>query len=212
MSLKPNAKAKAAHQQTRPLRSRDLPELCRRDKELLKQKITKFAQTSPDTRVALIPSAQIMDWHHAREDFLAKEILGRTPEIRGAIVAPSNEKAVWVLWTRLFQKNPDENSLQILRIVVEDEDGTSEEPSSTGSVQNVAACLAAAQEEAAAWGVNTIELWNPSATVQAGVRMLRPGVELIHREEYSVACLNWYGDKPGTNNVEWVANEKFGWC
>ena len=152
-----------------------------------------------------------MNWHHAREDFLTKELLGRTPVIRGAIVEHAPHGAVWCIWTRLFQKDPEENSLQILRIVVEDEGSASSQASSSENVQSVAACLAAAQEEAAAWDSRVIELWNPTPTVQAAAQLLDPGAQIIHRENHSIACLNWYGNEMGTEHVEWVANEKYGW-
>ena len=153
-----------------------------------------------------------MDWHHAREEFLAKEMLGRVPEVKGALVELDNQKAVWCIWSRVFALEKKDNTFYILRLVVEDEDDVGQRSLGLEKVHAVAACLAAAQNEATGWNMHNVHIWNPSPIIQAAARLLDSSAEIIHREQESIACLNWRGEKGGPQHVEWVANEKFGWC
>jgi hypothetical protein len=35
----------------------------------------------------------------------------------------------------------------------------------------------------------------------------------VEREEESIASLMWYGEGSGaSDDIEWVGNEKYGWC
>ena len=95
--------------------------------------------------------------------------------------------------------------------MIEDEDCTSSEPSSAESVQAVAACLAAAQEQAGSWEMDSVQAWNPSPTVLAGARLLQPNIKIVDREDESITSLNWYGTNARPSNIQWLANEKFGW-
>ncbi|KAG7111537.1 hypothetical protein HYQ44_009732 [Verticillium longisporum] len=70
------------------------------------------------------------------------------------------------------------------------------------------AILGLAREEAAAWKVNNVELWNPTAKLRAAIDRAGLPHEFVDRQDTSIACLMWYGD----GEVDWVANEKFGWC
>ena len=212
ISLSPSTADAPRYPLSEPLKTSDLPRLCQRDKEMLKTTVETFPQSGPEFRVALIPDSQTMNWHHAREEFLAKELLGRAPEVKGAIVKSANNRSVWCIWSRVFGQGKKGDTLYILRLFVEDEDCLSQEPSSTQSVQAVASCLAAARIEASTWGMNEVEVWNPSSTALAGARLLDASTKVVHRDQESIACLNWYGDHIGTQNVQWVANEKFGWC
>ena len=217
-----------------PLRAFDLPQLCLLDETLLLKQIAQFPPSSgPSTRAAIIPDVAIMQWHHAREEFAANETLGRDPEVKGAIVSlgPGNHNKVWAIWTRTFGSEASNNKLHILRIVIEGEyeSAASSEHSPHGprtlderTIQAAASILFAAQKEAARWDMQAVEIWNPSLLIVRAARELVPGAEVVHREEDSIASLMWYGDGEANEGkrkgerqvaeVEWVGNEKYGWC
>ena len=172
-------------------------------------------------RVALIPDAKTMIWHHAREEFAAKEMLGKDPNIKGAFVKTNAGDQVWCIWTRTFGSNEAGNTLHILRFVIEGEGlaCTSEtkhfvsEPSDKAKVRAGAALLQAAQLEASKWDMKDIQVWNPSSLTVLAAREVEPAAEVTHRDEESIASLRWHGIHPEERSqVEWVCNEKYGWC
>ena len=141
------------------LKSSDLAYLCEADEHSLLSQISK----SPKSAVALVPDLATMSWHHAREEFVAAELVGRTPDIKGAMVTDVTGVQAWCIWTRVWSSPGDEhgNTLHILRLVVEGndesathdfkpatEDGIASVQSSS-VVQAVAALFAAAQKQAA---------------------------------------------------------------
>lgn len=129
--------------------------------------------------------------------------------------------------------NPSEedgSTLHILRLVVEDglldggearagcdfgaatEEGVADVMGSREeAVSAVAALFAAARKDASEWEMEAVEFWNPNSVALAGARRLEAGVEVREREKASICSLRWYGEGGG-EGVEWVCNEKFGWC
>lgn len=199
---------------TKALKASDLAELCALDEQLLRSRLSQ----QPEPSAALIPDVRTLDWHHAREDFIAKELHDRHPEIKGAVVE-HNGKRSWCIWTRVWT-NPNEDAsdtLHILRLASEDPafddfEPASEGPQEGGSVTGaIAALFAAAQREAKEWSMEHVELWNPTSVTLAAARKLVPGIEVVQREKESIASLRWYGEGDGSD-VRWVCNEKFGWC
>lgn len=176
------------------------------------------------TRVALIPDLKTMQWHHAREEFAGREMLGREPEIKGAYTGCEGSSQVWCIWTRTFGSTEAGNTLNILRIFVEGEENSVRDGSKTGGqlvdlkstdqarLQGAAAVLRAAQVEAARWDMKDVQIWNPSPLVVLAARQIEPSTELIYREDESIASLRWHGEPEDRTTVEWVSNEKYGWC
>lgn len=219
---------------TTPLQAAAIPALCALDEQYLEEHLANFSTSNAHTRVALIPDAHTIQWLHAREEFVASETLHRDPLVKGAIVSTDGEasgKRVWCIWTRTFGSKKSENVLHILRLVIEgksdvvfsgDADTNGTEPAdvaqaSKEAVRKAAAVLRAAQFEAAEWEMGSVEIWNPTLLVMEAAKMLAPGgnVDLVDRQMSSVCCLMWYGDDEGQGvegGVEWVGNEKFGWC
>lgn len=117
------------------------------------------------------------------------------------------------------------STLHILRLVVEDgeesepydfspatQEGVAELVSrSSSAVKAVMVLFAAAQKEAAEWEMRSVEFWNPNDVALAAARRLDGDVEVKAREKESICSLRWYGKGDGSD-VEWVCNEKFGWC
>lgn len=83
-----------------------------------------------------------------------------------------------------------------------------------GHVAAIAALMAMAQKEAEEWKMENVELWTPSATSLAAARQLHPEAERVDRDVESIASLMWYPahDGPVAEHIDWVANEKYGWC
>ena len=112
------------------------------------------------------------------------------------------------------------NTLHILRLVIEDGSWEGSSGSTNGASVNqghdaaIAALLAMAQKEAQKWKMEHVEMWAPSPAALAAAKTLDPAAEVIHRDMESIACLQWYPkhDGPVADKIDWIANEKYGWC
>ena len=131
-----------------------------------------------------------------------------------------------------------ENTMHIIRLVLED--GLDNKPAGSRSsnpqpskitstkVDAIAALLLAAQLEAAKWEQDSVELWNATpVSALAANRALQAAsqsdaistIEPVHREKESVCSLLWHGSDTESalkntswKDVEWIGNEKYGWC
>ena len=191
---------------SKPLYAEDLRVLCEIDEAQLRQEILRFPIAGPEARVAVIPDVETMQWHHAREEFVARELIGRFPDVKGAMSTMGDGKRVWCIWTRVFGSEKDGYTLYILRLVVEGEDGSQDVDEEHATA--TAAVLRAAQEEAATWEMQAVEIWNPSPTIVAAANKVLPGSVVVERESESITSLMWYGSE----EVDWIANDKYGWC
>lgn len=207
-----------------PLQASDLAELCHIDEMLLKRKLGQYSSKSSKVRVAVTPDVQTYQWHHAREEFLATELLGKPPLVKGAMVTGEGNNRVFCVWTRSFGAAEADNVLHILRLVIEDEKGLGEyQPESEGDILSLkhsskhlilatAAVLAAAQREAAIWNMKNVVLWQPPPLAVLAAQRLAPAAKVTNRENLSIPSLRWYGGKEESESVEWVANERYAWC
>jgi hypothetical protein len=170
--------------------------------------------------VALLPDVQTIQWHHAREDFINLEFLGRTPEIKGAVVGPVG-KRVWCYWTRMYGDKDEGNTFHILRLVAEDKGIVNWETERMNTVDQgtyrtyIAALVVLAQQEAAKWDMEHVEIWNPTPVIIETARWIAGDAALlVDRQKDSIASLNWYGKSDGhvSGDVVWIGNEKYGWC
>ncbi|KAK5165348.1 hypothetical protein LTR04_001270 [Oleoguttula sp. CCFEE 6159] len=211
--------------QSRPLHAADLAELCAIDEGLIRERMTRSSSDGRWT-AALIPDVDVIQWHHAREEFVAKELYGRTPVVKGAIVDNKPGHRVWCYWTRMWynddpQENKD-NTLHILRLVSEGESLSEGHPPDANHQTNghssiapaIASLLAAAQQEASQWTMGDVEIWNPTCVTIEAAQHLDPAAEVTHRDKESIASLRWYGENPDrpAEHVNWIGNEKYGWC
>lgn len=181
-----------------------------------------------NTAVALVPNAANIKWHHAREDFVGVELHGKAPKIKGAIVGTETGKRVWCYWTRMWYNKDNSqakgNTLHILRLVLEDEghsswEGTGTRHADGGSNDSshdaaIAALLSMAQQQAEEWKLEHVEAWNPSSATLAAAKRVDPDAKLIERDTESIASLRWYPhhDGPVAESIDWIGNEKYGWC
>ncbi len=201
-----------------PLYAKDIPELCKIDEELIARGLRSRTQGSR-TAVALIPDVETIQWHHAREEFVGKEVHGKAPKVKGAIVGDVVGKRVWCYWTRLWYNEDvsiaEGNTMHILRLVIEEDvPGFENLGDSNGHSAAIAALLAFAQREADEWKLEHVELWNPSAAAQVGAQLLNKDAKVIERTAESIASLLWYPEHEGSavDHVEWISNEKYAWC
>ena len=206
----------------RALKASELSKLCAIDETLIRRSLEQAAASSDNTFVALIPDVQTIRWHHAREEFVGKELHGKKPEIKGAIVGDTEGKRVWCYWTRLWYNEDatkrEENSLHILRLVVEEKaiiDWERREVSKEGRQRYapaIAALLEMAAEEADTWGIEGVEIWNPNTVTLEAAKILDPSATVVQRESESITSLRWFGDEKELHNLAWLGNEKYGWC
>lgn len=206
---------------TRPLHADELPELCSLDEKWLRKSIAQ-PTSPPSIRVALIPDIKTMQWHHAREEFAGKEMLNCDPFNKGALAKTSTGEQIWCIWTRTFGSEADGNTLNILRFVIEGEQLTRQnenekdpitlQPLDQEKVWAGAAVLRAAQREAARWDMKDVQIWNPTPLTVLAAKEVEPESQVIHRDEESIASLRWHGVDADRSKVQWVGNEKYGWC
>lgn len=136
----------------------------------------------------MVPNHATLSWHHAREEFVAKELFGKVPEAKGAWVAldskhdhtngapngnSSDGRKAFAIWNRMwYNTNPTQskgNTMHILRLDVEPPASSSQANVSSTSKEEekraIMALLRTAQQQAADWNMAEIEIWNPSAEV-----------------------------------------------
>lgn len=207
----------------RLLRVDELEELCSLDERHLRAQIARDVPRKK-TRVALIPDLKTMQWHHAREEFAGREMLGREPDIKGAHADCQGGGQVWCIWTRTFGSTEAGNTLNVLRFFIEGDENTVRDESETGNdlgdfkstdqakLNGAVAVLHAAQVEAMRWNMADVQIWNPSSLVVLAARQIEPSTEVVHRDDESIASLRWHGEPEDRSNVEWVGNEKYAWC
>ncbi|CAK7245378.1 MAG: hypothetical protein STHCBS139747_006958 [Sporothrix thermara] len=175
--------------------------------------------------VALVPDLNTMLWHLMREDYMTKHIFGKTPTVRGALCTLNTngggkQRSMWVIWTRgyysgLKSLNGEGNTLYILHVVLEDLDDDfpadpGEVPISQQHVDGFAAIVRMAQGEAAAWRCGEVQLWNPTPAQRILAERSGIAYKEVAREKDSIPSLRWHGAGE-SEDVDWVANEKFGW-
>jgi hypothetical protein len=201
----------------------DLAELCNIDLKLVRKRLANTA-SSGKTIASIIPDVETFSWHHAREEFVADELYGKCPEVKGAIVGTEEGKRVWCVWMRTwYSSDPQitkDNTLNILRLVVEDPEYTDSSAASDEGVEKakgtyvttaIASLLAAAQSDASNWHIGSVDIWNPASATLAAAKQLDPSAQVVHREKDSVTSLRWYGSG-SVDDVEWLDNEKYAWC
>lgn len=206
------------------LETRDLKELCEKDEDLIRQTLKRVRDGK--THVCIIPDYENMGWHHVREDFICGKIFGKQPKIKGALIGEPGHR-MWAIWTRSYYGPlvaASGNTLHILRLVIEDDVSDSNCSNNSeglaykrsqleAQAQKLKAILEIAQAEAAEWSLLHVELWNPTPLVQDLIEKTNSKHSIVERETDSIPSLMWYGEgSEDVDKLEWVGNEKYGWC
>jgi hypothetical protein len=190
------------------LQDEDIKALCAEDERRIREQL----ESAKDGKihVSLVPDHDQMLWHHKREEFLTSKLFSRTPATRGAIAGAPGSR-VWAIWTRSYYGPLDGeksgNTLHILRLVIEDDSKEKKRE----NVESLKGILEIAQKEAAEWKLMGVEMWNPSPDVQGLIEQTGLQHTKVEREEESIASLMWYGGED-VGEIEWLGNEKYGWC
>jgi len=208
--IKPSPAQVAPGPLVKLLYAKDLAALCARDEAQLRRKL----QRQNGLAIAFIPNVETIEWHHAREEFVSNEVLGKMPTVKGGLVTAGND-TIWCIWTRVWY-NPDKdqskgNTMHVLRLVVESDDQDESEDHESEHIEAIAALMRVAQEQAMEWRMSEVEIWNPHPRTLAAAAKVLPEVSVTHREEESIAALKWYGEEDETA-VTWLENEKYVWC
>lgn len=190
------------------LRVRDVKELPTVSQLEAKLSIQSKAEPTK-TFVAFRPDMAHFDWHFRREEFLA-EILGREqPDVKGAI---ERQSGAALIWSRTYGAQSSAWHLNVLYVYIPNEASSS---SSTPSIRNaLAGLILRAQREADAWDLEAgVEIWDPKDDIVAAAKMIASepeDVQIVERDQEHVCSLKWNG--PETDEIVWLANERYAWC
>ena len=202
-----------------PLGYHELAPLCHDDSLLLRSRLINISKTTKKPAVALLPDLDQLLWHLMREDYMTKHIFGRTPTVRGAIYGDIPGRRIWAVWTRAYYgglEKTEGNTLWFLRVVVEPGLEAEAEEHQIGKeelVEGFKSILRIAQAEAAEWRLQEVQIWNPTGGLKRAIERSGVTCEFVEREKESIPSLMWYGDgEGGREGLEWVCNEKYGWC
>ncbi|KAL6719318.1 hypothetical protein ACLMJK_003557 [Lecanora helva] len=205
----------------RYLRAEDLPEFCKTDEKWLRRELGQVQRSDSKIFVALVPDAKTIQWHHAREEFAGQELLGRFPELKGAWAKTATGDQVWCIWTRTFGSSGAGNTLDILRFVIEGDQIFREGKKhhvdcnylNKPKIEAAAVVLRAAQLEAYRWNMDRVHVWNPTTMTLLAAQEVEASTQMIDRDQESITSLRWHGlDPQEVGKVEWISNEKYGWC
>jgi hypothetical protein len=198
-----------------PIGYHELAELCAVDEGLLRKSLVRRVEAAAagdgqakKACVALLPDLDTILWHLMREDFMTKHIFGRTPSARGAVYGEVGRR-MWAVWTRGYYgglEKREANTLHILRFVIEDENCPEDYLG-----EGFQSIIQIAQAEAAEWLSQDVQMWNPTPKLKRLVRNSGIQFGFVDRDSQSIASLMWYGNGRA-DDLDWVANEKFGWC
>ena len=199
-----------------PLLSEDLGQLCEEDEDMVRKELNNVSSNGK-MRMMLVPDLGHMLWHHKKEEFVGDKLFGKQPAMKGATIGQPGNR-MWAIWTHRFYGPPEsassENTLYILRLVIENQDtATSDAEQVDSQTEQMRAILQTAQAEAAEWSLHHVMMWGPTPLVLNLVD--RTGIQhrRIEREYEGIASLLWYGEGSGEeDSLEWLGNEKYGWC
>lgn len=191
------------------LRTSDLEPICQTAiTQVESELVTKSSKdASKRTYVAIRPDYNHMTWHGAREDYQASALHDSHPEIKGAI---DRKTGCALVWCRIFLETPEQNGLDILKIVIPVHHNTTAERTPDLD-KSIAALLLRAQLEAKVWDMRAgVEVWSPDEITLRAAKMLanEEDVKVIARKDEHICSLRWEGE----GEVEWLSSEKYAWC
>lgn len=185
---------------TRRLGPGDVAGLCERDVESVEDELHKKQVSADQTLAAVVPATDLVNLLQERASFIASKQLGRMIDHRGVI---SESGKSWMYWYHDFRKQ----QLAVLRIHLR-------EGSGQGQSEEVASLLLDTLEEASAWTLPKVTVWDANPTVIQALDLLKGnfGVEVAsgQRSLRSIPSLRWNGGN-GSKEVALRCNEFYAW-
>lgn len=90
---------------------------------------------------------------------------------------------------------------------------TADTEQGNSQVEQMKALLQTAQAEAAKWKLHRVMMWDPTPLVLELVAQTEIQYRRVERDHEGIASLLWYGEGSGKEDtLEWLGNEKYGWC
>ncbi|KAI4635820.1 uncharacterized protein J4E87_000777 [Alternaria ethzedia] len=208
-----------------PVIEEEIGDLCKQDEDLVRFRMA-IPTREAKTRFTIIPDLDHMLWHISKEVFATKHLFDRIPNAKGAIAGPPGSQ-VWALWTHRYYSHPDagtsRNVLYILRLVMEVDETATRLSSDAAKLPEPAmyeqqavylrAVLHAAQAEATEWKLDVVKLWDPTPLVRDMLAQSGLKLEVVERENDSIASLLWYNADGGVSDEIplWLNNEHYAW-
>ena len=170
------------------------------DVEAVKEHMLKKQISADQTLAAVAPTADLIGLLQGRAHFIASKKFGKTTQHRGAI---SESEDSWIYWYHDFRKG----QLAVLRIHLPEGSGQKQS-------EDVASLLLDALEEASAWDLPKVTVWDANPVVLRALDHLkdRHSVDVTsgQRHQRSIPSLRWNsGDR--SKNVGLHCNEFFAW-
>lgn len=185
---------------TRLLTIDDLPDLCERDVESLKNDFRNSEPAADTILVAVLPTSPLISWLQSRTDFMNAKTHGKVPKTKGTIC---DSAGAWMYWYHDLRHN----KLIVQRVKLPKGQG---EPAAT---QALAKLLLDTLDEAAKWGLQKVVLWNPGSELRSAMDFLAAKMKIDvtseKRENSEIPCLRWR-DGEKLNVTVWP-NEFYGW-
>lgn len=207
--------ALAGTSEATPLFALDLGELCQEDDMMIRKAMSSRV---PDgkTRMMMIPDHRQMLWHHVREEFICKKLLGKSPKVKGAMAGKPGSR-VWVIWTHKFDGKPEDleagSTLYILRLVIEKQgpEGNVSSKDRAEVKESLKIVIQSAQAEAVEWKLQSVTMWGPTPLTKELVQEMGIHFSDEEREKEGIASLRLTEGAGKEDELEWLANERYAW-
>ncbi|KAI1763182.1 hypothetical protein GGR53DRAFT_498444 [Hypoxylon sp. FL1150] len=186
--------------ETRLLSRDDLPGLCERDVESLKNDFHNSEPAAGTVLTTVLPTSPLISWLQSRVDFMNAKTLGKVPETKGTICESAD---AWMYWYHDLRHN----KLIVQRAKLPENRGDAT------AVPALASLLLDTLDEAAKWELQKVILWNPGPELRRALMFLtaKMKVDITHekRESSEIPCLRWHGGQKLNTIVS--PNEFYAW-
>lgn len=166
----------------------------------IKGRIDNIVPQPGESHVCVLPTANLITWLQDRSDFVGTKINGAPPQNNGSICESADS---WLYWFHDFRK--EQLAVQRIRVPVEATQIRS---------RALAAMLLDAIEEARAWNLTKVVLWEPEAVLLDAISLLQESFdiksEIGARLNSSIPSLRWrHADEANTTTFHF--NEFYTW-
>ncbi|KAG4223629.1 hypothetical protein PC116_g27907 [Phytophthora cactorum] len=194
------SKAQAQFPETRPLTLDDIPRLCERDVESLKEDFHKYDLPNGSVLVTVLPTADMINWLQSRIEYMNHQSKGKSPGVKGSICESADS---WLYWYPDLRH--EKITIQRVKLPRGQDEAT--------STRVLARLLLDAIGEASKWNLSEVDMWNPTPELHGAMNLLSSelGIKVTHRkrETEHIPCLRWRGGEKKSVIVS--PNEMYPW-